>query len=76
MLGKLGGKGGGFDWVSLIPILGGYFGKGGVIDVVAAEGRAATGRDKQYGGVYADQYNAQMVLKNMKKYEEMAQVKS
>jgi hypothetical protein len=58
-LSKLNGKGGGFDWVALIPILGGYFGKGGVVDVLAAEGRAATGRDKQYGGVYADQYNAQ-----------------
>lgn len=58
-LNKLNGKGGGFDWVSLIPILGGYLGKGGVVDVLAAEGRAATGRDKQYGGVYADKYNAQ-----------------
>jgi hypothetical protein len=58
-LNKLGGKGGGFDWVALIPILGGYLGKGGLIDVAAAEGRSVTGKDKQFGGVYADQYNAQ-----------------
>jgi hypothetical protein len=58
-LNSLGGEGGGFDWVSLIPILGGYLGKGGVLDVLAAEGRKVTGKDKQYGGVYADQYNAQ-----------------
>ena len=66
-LNKLNGKGGGgFDWVSLIPILGGFFGKGGVVDVLAAEGRAATGRDKQYGGRYADIYNAQKEAANAK----------
>lgn len=50
---------GGLDLVSLIPILGGFLGKGGVTDALAAEGRKATGRDKQYGGAYATQYNAQ-----------------
>lgn len=58
-LNSLGGKGGGFDWVSLIPILGGYLGSGGVVDALEAEGRKVTGKDRQYGGVYADQYNAQ-----------------
>ena len=58
-LNSLGGKGGGFDWVSLIPILGGYLGSGGVLDALEAEGRKVSGKDKQYGGVYADQYNAQ-----------------
>jgi hypothetical protein len=58
-LNSLGGKGGGFDWVSLIPILGGYLGSGGVLDALEAEGRKVTGKDRQYGGVYADQYNAQ-----------------
>jgi hypothetical protein len=58
-LNSLGGKGGGFDWVSLIPILGGYLGSGGVVDALEAEGRKVTGKDKQYGGVYADQYNMQ-----------------
>jgi hypothetical protein len=50
---------GGIDWVSLIPVLGGYLGKGGVLDALAAEGRKVTGRDKQYGGIYATQYNNQ-----------------
>ena len=58
-LNSLGGKGGGFDWVSLIPILGGYLGSGGVLDSLEAEGRKVTGTDRKYGGVYADQYNAQ-----------------
>ena len=66
-LDKLGGNGGGgIDWLSFIPILGGYLGEGGVIDVLAAEGRAATGRDKQYGGRYADMYNAQKEAANAK----------
>jgi len=66
-LDNLGGKGGsGFNWLSLIPILGGYTGEGGVFDVLAAEGRAATGRDKQYGGRYADMYNAQKEAANAK----------
>lgn len=50
---------GGVDFLGLIPILGGYLGKGGVLDKLAQEGRAVTGRDKQYGGVYADKYNAE-----------------
>lgn len=50
---------GGVDFLGLIPILGGYLGKGGVIEKLAAEGRAVTGRDKQYGGAYADKYNAE-----------------
>jgi hypothetical protein len=50
---------GGVDFLGLIPILGGYLGKGGVLDKLAEEGRKVTGRDKQYGGIYADQYNAQ-----------------
>ena len=50
---------GGVDFLGLIPILGGYIGKGGVLDKLAQEGRAVTGRDKQYGGVYADKYNAE-----------------
>jgi len=41
-------------------------GQGGVVDVLAAEGRAATGRDKQYGGRYADIYNAQKEAANAK----------
>lgn len=66
-LDKLGGNGGGgIDWLSFIPILGGYLGEGGVIDVLAAEGRSATGRDKQYGGRYADMYNAQKEAANAK----------
>jgi hypothetical protein len=58
-LNSLGGKGGGFDWVSLIPILGGYLGSGGVLDALEAEGRKVTGKDRQYGGAYADKYNAE-----------------
>jgi hypothetical protein len=58
-LNSLGGKGGGFDWVSLIPILGGYLGSGGVVDALEAEGRKVTGKDRQYGGAYADKYNAE-----------------
>jgi hypothetical protein len=50
---------GGVDFLGLIPILGGYLGKGGVVEKLAQEGRRVTGRDKQYGGVYADKYNAQ-----------------
>ena len=50
---------GGVDFLGLIPILGGYLGKGGVVEKLAQEGRRVTGRDKQFGGVYADQYNAQ-----------------
>jgi hypothetical protein len=63
LLGKLdslgGGKTGGFDWLALIPIVGGYLGQGGAVDILAAEGRKATGRDKQFGGRYADIYNQQ-----------------
>ena len=50
---------GGVDFIGLIPILGGYLGKGGVFDKLAQEGRKVTGRDKQYGGAYADKYNAE-----------------
>ena len=61
-----GGKTGGFDWLALIPILGGYLGQGGVVDNLATEGRKATGRNKQFGGVYADRYNAQKEAANAK----------
>ena len=49
----------GVDVLGLIPILGGFIGKGGVIEKLTQEGRRVTGRDKQYGGVYADKYNAE-----------------
>ena len=61
-----GSSAGGVDVLGLIPILGGFIGKGGVIEKLAAEGRAATGRDKQYGGRYADIYNAQKEAANAK----------
>lgn len=48
----------GVDFLGLIPILGGFIGKGGVLDKLAQEGRKVTGRDKQYGGIYATQYKA------------------
>jgi hypothetical protein len=57
---------GGVDFLGLIPILGGYLGKGGVLEKLAQEGRSVTGRDKQYGGIYADQYNAQKETANAK----------
>ena len=57
---------GGVDFLGLIPILGGYLGKGGVLDKLAQEGRSVTGRDKQYGGVYADKYNAEKEAANAK----------
>ena len=57
---------GGVDILGLIPILGGFIGKGGVLDKLAEEGRKATGRDKQYGGRYADIYNAQKEAANAK----------
>ena len=50
---------GGVDFLGLIPILGGYLGQGGVVEKLAQEGRKVTGRDRQYGGAYADRYNAQ-----------------
>ena len=53
-----GSSAGGIDFLSFIPILGGYIGKGGVLDKLAQEGRSVTGRDKQFGGAYADKYNA------------------
>lgn len=59
LLNKINSKTGGTDLLGLIPILGGFLGKGGVVDVLTAEGRKATGRDKQYGGAYADKYNAE-----------------
>jgi len=62
----LSAKGGGFDFLSLIPIAGAYVGEGGVFDKLAQEGRKATGRDKQYGGRYADMYNAQKETANAK----------
>ena len=65
-LNGISGKGGGFNWLSLIPIIGGYTGEGGVFSKLAAEGRAVTGRDKQYGGAYADKYNAEKEAANAK----------
>jgi hypothetical protein len=41
-LNKIGGQGKGRDLIGLIPILGGYFGKGGVVEKLAAEGRRVT----------------------------------
>jgi len=65
-LNGISGKGGGFNWLSLIPIIGGYTGEGGVFSKLAQEGRAVTGRDKQYGGAYADKYNAEKEAANAK----------
>jgi hypothetical protein len=44
----LSGKSGGVDWLAFIPILGGYIGKGGVLDKLGEEGRRATA-PKTYG---------------------------
>lgn len=49
-------KGGGFDWLALIPVIGGYIGPGGVVDKLVAEGKRVTGRDKQFGGIYATNF--------------------
>ena len=65
-LSGLSGKAGGFDFLTLIPIVGGYIGEGGVFDKLAQEGRRATGRDKQFGGRYADVYNEQKEKANAK----------
>jgi len=62
----LSAKGGGFDFLALIPILGSYIGEGGVFDKLAQEGRRATGRDRQFGGRYADIYNQQKETANAK----------
>jgi len=47
---------GGFNWLALIPVLGGYFGPGGVIEKLAKEGKKALGTDKQYGGIYGTNF--------------------
>jgi len=57
------GMGGGFDFLQLIPIVGSW---PGIVEDLAAEGRKVTGRDKQYGGRYADIYNAQKEAANAK----------
>ena len=59
-------KGGGVDFLAFIPIIGSYLGEGGVFDKLAQEGRRATGRDKQFGGRYADVYNEQKEKANAK----------
>ena len=59
-------KTGGVDFLAFIPIIGGYLGEGGVFDKLAQEGRRATGRDKQFGGRYADIYNEQKEKANAK----------
>jgi len=69
LLDKLDGlsaKAGGIDLLALIPIVGSYIGEGGVFDKLAQEGRRATGRDRQFGGRYADIYNQQKELANAK----------
>jgi hypothetical protein len=71
LLDKFNSGKGGLD-LGLIPILGGYLGKGGVLDKLAAEGRKVTGRDKQYGGVYADQYNMQKDAADAKARDKIA----
>lgn len=48
--------GGGFNWLALVPVLGGYFGPGGVIEKLAKEGRRTLGTDKQYGGIYGTNF--------------------
>jgi hypothetical protein len=57
---------GGVDFLGFIPILGGYLGQGGVLDKLIEEGRRVSGRDKQYGGAYADKYNAEKEAANAK----------
>jgi len=57
------GMGGGFDFLQLIPIVGSW---PGIVEDLATEGRKVTGRDKQYGGRYADIYNAQKEAANAK----------
>jgi len=57
---------GGVDFLGLIPILGGYLGKGGVLEKLAQEGRSVTGRDKQFGGAAADRFNAEKDAANAK----------
>jgi len=47
---------GGFNWLALIPVLGGYFGPGGVIEKLAKEGKRTLGTDKQYGGIYGTNF--------------------
>jgi len=59
-------KTGGVDFLAFIPIIGSYLGEGGVFDKLAQEGRKATGRDKQFGGRYADIYNEQKEKANAK----------
>ena len=59
-------KGGGVDFLAFIPIIGSYLGEGGVFDKLAQEGRRATGRDKQFGGRYADLFNEQKEKANAK----------
>jgi hypothetical protein len=59
-------KGGGVDFLAFIPIIGSYLGEGGVFDKLAQEGRRATGRDKQFGGRYADIFNEQKEKANAK----------
>ena len=59
-------KGGGVDFLAFIPIIGSYLGEGGVFDKLAQEGRRATGRDKQFGGRYADLFNEQKEKANVK----------
>jgi hypothetical protein len=59
-------KGGGVDFLAFIPIIGSYLGEGGVFDKLAQEGRKATGRDKQFGGRYADLFNEQKEKANAK----------
>lgn len=48
--------GGGFNWLALVPVLGGYFGPGGVIEKLAKEGRRTLGTDKQFGGIYGTNF--------------------
>lgn len=57
------GMSGGFDWLQLVPIVGSW---PGIVEDLATEGRKVTGRDKQYGGRYADIYNAQKEAANAK----------
>jgi hypothetical protein len=59
-------KGGGVDFLAFIPIIGSYLGEGGVFDKLAQEGRRATGKDKQFGGRYADLFNEQKEKANAK----------